>query len=282
MTTEDAAIREVEQAIAEERQSEFLQRYAPMLIAAGSVVVLGVGGWQYYHHSQSSRAEKAAAEYQTATETLTTSPEDGRVALEAFSETAPAGYAAMSDLRRAASLADSGDRAGALALLRKLYDGDAPKRLKQFARLRAAVIALPDGRDAVMSDLGSLTDEKGAFGFYARELANVAALQAKDYEAAYSGFKTASEDVAAPEPVRQRAAEYAALAASGKAGVNLTGEIKLEDLAKALGGAAAGGTAAAPAADGAAIPAPAGQAAANGEAPAPAVPDDNSNSGKDQ
>jgi hypothetical protein len=246
VTTEDSALREIDQAIAEEQQSEFLKKYAPLLIGGASAVVLGVGGWQFYLNGRNANAAKAAADFKSATETLIKSPEEGRLALEAFSADAPDGYAVIADLRRAASLGEAGDRAGALALLREIYAGKAPKRLKELARLRAAVLALADGRDAVLSDLGGLIEGEGAFGHHARELANVAALQARDYEAAYSGFKAASEDLAAPEPVRQRAAEFAALAASGRAGVNLTGETRIEDLTKALG---AGGEEAAPPAE---------------------------------
>lgn len=269
MTTDDAAIREIEQAIAEDQQTEFLKKYAPLLIGGASAVVLGVGGWQFYLNGQQSKAATAAAEFKSATETLVASPEDGRLALEAFSAEAPLGYSVLADLRRAASLGDAGDRAGALALLRKIYAGDAPKRIKEFARLRSAMLALPDGRDAVLADLGSLAEDKGPFGFYARELANVAALQAKDYEAAHSGFRAASEDITAPESVRRRAAEFAALAASGRAGVNLAGEVRLQDLTKALG---AGPAEAAPAEAEAAAPA----------ATVPAEAGNDGNSGKDQ
>lgn len=234
MTTEDAAIREVEQAIAEQEQTEFVKKYAMPLIGGATAIVLGVAGWQFYLGSEKSAAAKAAEEFKSAAEMLVNSPEEGRLALEAFSAEAPLGYAVMADFRRAASLGESGDRAAALTLLRKIYAGKAPKRVKDFARLRSAILALPDGRDAVLADLGPMTGDKGSFGHYARELANVAALQAKDYEAAYSGFKAAAEDPSAPEPLRQRAAEFASLAAAARAGVDLVDETRIEDLTEAL------------------------------------------------
>jgi hypothetical protein len=236
VTNEDVAFREVDQAIAEERQTEFLKKYGAVVIGGASAIVLGVAGWQFWNAQSARTAETAAAELQSASETLAATPEDGRLALEAFSAEAPSGYALMADLRRAGSLAGEGDREGALLLLRKVYgDRAAPKRLRELARLRAATLALSDGRDAALGDLGDLVQSKDPMGPYAREIAAVAALTAKDYEGALAMFREAADDASAPETLRQRARELAALAASGKAGVNLTGEARLEDIVKALG-----------------------------------------------
>ncbi len=234
MTNEDAAFREVNQAMEEEAREAFFKKYAVLIAGGAATVVAGVGGYQIWRAQADARGETAALEFKTATETLAASPDDGRAALASLAESAPDGYALMAELRRAGSLADT-DRAGALVVYRKVYDdGDAPKRLRQLARLRAAALSAADGRDAVLADLGDLTEDASALGYYARELSAAAALAAKDYETALSMFKKAADDVAAPEPVRQRAKEFAALANAGKAGVNLAGEARLEDLAKAL------------------------------------------------
>lgn len=236
MTSEESVFREVDQAVAEERQWAFFRESGPLLIAGAAAIVLGVAGWQLWSARQAAAARQAAITFSSATRILATSPEDGREALKALAESAPAGYAALADMRLGASLADSGDHEGALAVYRRLYkNGGAPQRLRELARLRAAMLSLADGRDAVLADLGPLTESSSPFGYYAREISAVAALEAKDYEAAYEMFKRAAADREAPEPVRQRAEELAALAAAGKAGVNLTGEARVEDLMKALG-----------------------------------------------
>lgn len=239
MTNDETAFREIEQAIAEDQQLAFFRKFGPAVIGGAAAIVFGVGGWQFWQMRQAAAAQKAAAEFKTATETLTSAPEDGWVALEAFSAEAPRGYAVLADMRRAASLAGAGKREEALAVLRDVYAaGGTPKRLRELARLRAAALALADGRDAVLNDLGDLAQETSAMGHYAREMMGIAALEATDFESALSIFRNAADDVAAPEPLRQRAAELAALAAAAKSGVNLTGEARLEDLAKALDAAA--------------------------------------------
>lgn len=240
MTNDETAFREVDEAVAEAQQLQFLRKYGALLMGGAVAAIAAVAGFQIWQGQQNAAAVKAATEFESATETLAKAPEDGRLALEAFSAEAPEGYALMADFRRASSMAGGGDRAGGLAVFRKIYaDTAVPKRLRDLARLRAGLLAVNDGREAVVTDLGEVPSRADAMSYYAREILGLAALQAKDYESALAEFKKAKDDVAAPEPVRLRAAEFHALAAAGKAGVNLTGETRLEDLAKALD--AAGG-----------------------------------------
>ena len=86
-----------------------------------------------------------------------------------------------------------------------------------------------------MSDLGNLTDATGPFSFYAQEVLALAALFEKDYEVSLSAFRALSINLEAPQGVRERAEEFAALASAAKEGVNITGETRLDDLLKAVG-----------------------------------------------
>ena len=236
MTNDETAFREVDEAMAADRQNAFFRENGTAIIGGALAIVAVVAGWQLWSAQKSATAEKASMEFATATEMLAKSAEDGRVALQAIAENGPDGYAALAELRAAASLAAT-DRSGALAIYRKVYaSGSAPRRLRELARLRAAALAFPDGRDAVLADLGELPDGKSTFSYYASELAALAALQAKDYQGAESMFRRAAADPQTPGPIRQRAEEFAALASAGKAGVNLTGEARVDDLLEALGG----------------------------------------------
>lgn len=235
MSNDETVFREVDEAVAAERQHEFFRRNAALLIGGAAAIVLGVAGWQFWSAQTDARSQDAALRFSTAIETLEGSPEDGRAALEAMSEESHKGYSLLADMRRAGSLA-AVDREGSLRLYRRIYDdGAAPRPLRELARLRAAALAFDDGRDAVLSDLGSLPESDSPFRYYAAELAALAALQAKDFQAAESMFEQAAADPDAPAPVRQRAAEFAAIAEAGKAGVNISGEARVDDLLRALG-----------------------------------------------
>jgi hypothetical protein len=235
VTNDETAFREVDEALAQDQQWEFLRKRGALLIGGAAAIVLGVAGWQAYNAHQRSQNEKAAVAYKDAGETLNKDPEAGKKELAALAETGPDGYAALATMMRAGVLAQSGDRDGALAAYRELYKGAGPKRMKELARLRAATLAMKDGRDAVLADLGDLSESKTKLGYYARELEALAALEAKDYETAQSMFAKAAADENAPEPLRQRAGEFAALALAAKSGANITGDFQSNDLLKALG-----------------------------------------------
>lgn len=230
----ETLLREVDQELAQDRQLEIFRKHGAALIAGAVAIVAAVAGWQVWTHMKTSAAEAHALEFRNAVELLETDREAGRAALDALAQE-NSGYAALAALRRAASYAAGGERLKALESYRAIARGGAPKRVREMAQLRAGYLSLADGRDAVMSDLGSLAEDKGPFGYYARELLGLASLQAKDYESAEAAFSALAGDANAPAGIQDRAAEFAALTASAKAGVNITGEARVEDLLRAVG-----------------------------------------------
>ena len=235
MANEDTALREVDQELAEERQWEMFRKYGPLVIGGALAIVLGVAGWVWWNAHKTSVAETQALVYRDAVELLSDDQDEGRDALNALAEEG-GGYGVLAQFHRAASYARGGERLKAVETYREIYNnGSTSKRVRELARLRAAYLSLADGREAVLDDLGDLPNSTGAFSVYARETSALAALGAKDYETALSMFRQLSIDIAAPEPVRTRAEDFAALAASGKAGVNITGETRVDDLIDALG-----------------------------------------------
>lgn len=232
---EDSVIlKEVDQALEEDQTWEFFRKNGAALIGAAVLLVGGVAGWQVYGHLKTQTAERQALEFRNALELLEENHEAGRSALEALAAE-KGGYAALAGLRRASSYAAGGERLKALEIYRSIADGDAPRRIRELAQLRAAYLALADGRDAVMGDLGDLAESDGPFSYFAKEILGIASMNAKDYESAAATFNELSLDLGAPAGIRDRAEEFAALAASGKAGVNITGETELEDLLNAVG-----------------------------------------------
>lgn len=235
MAEDESVLREVEQELAADRQWAFFRQYGPILIGGAAAIVAGVAGWQIWSARQDARASVAAVDYAAALKQLSANADEGREALAAVAEEAPEGYAVLARFRRAASLASSGDREAALGAYRAIYDDvGASAHFRDMARLRAAYLSIGDGRQATTADLGGLIDQATIFGAYAREIAAIAALEAGDYADAQAMFERAVADVATPLPVRQRAEEFAALAAAGAAGVNIKGQARVEDLLNAL------------------------------------------------
>jgi hypothetical protein len=234
VANDESVLREVDQELAEEQQWAQFRRHGPFLIGAAVALVAGVAGWQAWSHFKTSAAEETALEYRDAVELLEEDQEAGRAALASIADES-GGYGALAAMQRAGSYASGGERLRALEIYRGVASGSAPKRVRELAQLRAGYLALVDGRDAVIVELGALPEAEGLYGYYAREIMGLAALGAEDYETALSNFRQLSIDISAPQGVRDRAEEFAALAAAARAGVNISGEARVEDLLKAVG-----------------------------------------------
>ncbi|MHA7871363.1 MAG: tetratricopeptide repeat protein [Hyphococcus sp.] len=235
MANEDSALREVDQELAEERQWATFRKYGPAAIAGAAAIVIGVAGSQVWDARQTGAAKDQALEFRSALELLSEDQTAGRAALQVIADTASSGYGELAAMHRAASFARGGERLAAIAAYREIYNGGAERNIRELARLRAAYLSLSDGREDVLNDLGDLPQNGGSYAYHAREVAGLAALKAKDYETALSMFRELSIDLGAPPALRERAENFAALTAAGKAGVNVTGETQLDDLLSAVG-----------------------------------------------
>lgn len=219
MTNDDPILREVDQALAEDKTATEFKKNLPLIIAAAVAVIAGVGGYQAWQANKTATAEKASLAYQSAVEAG--EGDEAEKQLEALAA-GGGGYALIAKMQLAGEHASHGETGKALSLYRDVYGaGGGSKRIKDLARIRAAYISVSEGRDAVIKDIGALETDTSALGHYAREILALAALKAKDFQTAETMFLKAAADLAAPEPVRQRAKEFAALATAGKSGVAL-------------------------------------------------------------
>ena len=219
MTNDDIIFREVDEALAVDKSSQTIRKNLPLIVGAALAVVIGVGGWQVYTQQRDAAAAKASAAYSEALKAG--EGETADAALQALAKDG-GGYATLAKLRLAGDEATKGEREKALSLFREVYDaGGGSRRLKDIARLRAAYLSLTDGREAVIKDLGDLETDQTSIGYYAREILALAAIKAGDFQAAEQMLRKATTDAKAPEPIRLRAGEFAALASAGKAGVAL-------------------------------------------------------------
>lgn len=236
MANEDSVLREVDQELAEDRQWTLFRRYGPAAIGASLALVVGVGAWQGYQGAQTRAAYENALAFSEALETLEENPIDGRAALEEIAETGSSGYAMLAQFQRGASLARDGNVEAAADAYQSVYEKSAaPSSLQQLARLRAAYLTLETNGETAVTHLGDLAGGASPFRFHANEVIGVAALQSENYDRAIAVFDRVALDVEAPVSISSRAKEFAALARAGKAGVNITGEVRLDDIIGAVG-----------------------------------------------
>jgi len=147
------------------------------------------------------------------------------------------GYAALASFRQASLLAQEGDTAQAYQVYRSITQLEGVSRhVQDLARLRSAYLSLDNAdRDTVMADLGALPQASTPMGYYGRELVALADLSAKDYDAAIAGFDALAASIATPVTLRSRSEEFAVVARAGKAGANITGQARVQDLLDSLG-----------------------------------------------
>ncbi len=275
MANEDGLIREVDEGLAEDDFWRSVQKRGPYILGAAAAIVAGVAGFQVVDARKGAAAGAAAEQFYGILSDEDAVLEERFQRLKQFEEASPAGYSIVARFRIAGGLAADGDAEEAREVYRSIYEGDAaPKRLRQLARIRAAHLALDAGRDAVIDAVGDLETDASQFGFFAREALAFAALKAGDYATAAATFDDAAADLAAPEGVRTRAREFAALAKAATAGDGLewpkpqtAADIVRsigDDLTDAFGESAASAAAAALAAGAEASPADDGSDAADG------------------
>ena len=235
MANDESVLREVDQDLEEERQWARFRKYGPAAIAGAILLVAGVAGWQIFNAQRDAAAKEQSLELRNALELMADNPVSGREDLAVIAETSNTGVGILAQFHRAASFARNGERLSAIEAYRDIYNKSAsPKRLKTLARLRAAYLSIADGRDAVFSDLGDLEQSPDTFGYYAKEISGIAAIQEKDFETAIAIFEGLANDIAAPEAISQRAKEFKAHAETGKAGVNISGDLQVDDLLGAI------------------------------------------------
>ncbi len=237
MSTEDSTLREVDQELAEERQMDIIRKVGPILAIGALALVVGVGVVQYLNSQKENVANAGAVAFHNAQFAFDDGETVGNDALDAIIEGDAKGYAALAAFQKAAILSRQGDVTQAYIHYQKIVSmEDITPNLQNLARIRSAYLSLDvGGRDAVLSDLGTLPQEETPLGYYARELVALAHLTAEDFDEAISGFENLSRSFATPPALKQRATEFAVLAKAGKAGANISGEARVEDLLESFG-----------------------------------------------
>ncbi|MEO0399783.1 MAG: tetratricopeptide repeat protein [Pseudomonadota bacterium] len=232
MANDESLLREVDEGLAEDRLSQTLRDRTSWLIGGAAIIVVAVAGYQFYSSAKAREAADAARGLSAVLADETAGPEEREASLDLFLEDAPSGYAALARFRLAASQAAAGERVEALANYRAVAeDGALTPRMRDLASIRAAHLALPDGRSAVIDIIGDLETDASPLGFFAREALGLAALKDGDYQTAQATFEDIVAASSAPTGVRRRAEEFAALAAAGSA----NGAIEWPDLDAAVG-----------------------------------------------
>ncbi|MFV3076402.1 tetratricopeptide repeat protein [Niveispirillum fermenti] len=215
--------REVDEDLRREQLLSFWKRYGGIVIGAAVLVVAATAGnvgWKYWRSAQMENRtavlSQALAPLRPAAEG--TAP-DTRAAAEALSQAAArlgGGHATLARLYEAGLRARDGQRDQALALYDAIAgDGGADPALRDMALLLSVQHQADDGdAKALRIRLEPLLKAGNAWRASALETAALLSIRAGDMVDAQALLKQLSEDSTAPQALRARATELAALHAA--------------------------------------------------------------------
>jgi hypothetical protein len=216
----DEFIREVDEAVRQDRWMQLWKRYGTYMVGAALAIVLGTGAGVAWRNWQESQRQSEALRFAAAEQLLRQDQaNEAAAAFRALAEDAGSGYRVVARLRAAEAEAAAGESAAAVATLDHLSESDAARAVyRQLGDLltlqrefdRAAADAL-EGRVA------ELTAPDAPWRHSALELEALAQIRAGDLDGARRTLDTLLADPRTPANLSRRAAELMA-AIGGPAG----------------------------------------------------------------
>lgn len=215
--TDNSFIREVDDAVRQERYKALWDRLGIYVICLALVLIIGAAAYNIWKYLEESQAETAGDAF-TAALTLKNDADQAE-ATKAFGDLAkdgPSGYSILSRFQLASSQAKAGETEKAVAAYDELAkDRRVDAILKGLAKLQAASLRLDNADYAEMQErLNSLAQGKSAWRFSAQELLGLSAYQNDDLSAAEERFSALLVDAGTPRNMRDRANVMLALIVS--------------------------------------------------------------------
>lgn len=215
--TDNSFIREVDEAVRQERYRALWDRFGVYVIGLAVALIVGAAAYNIWKYVQESEAETAGDAF-TAAVALKNANEQEK-ATEAFEELVkdgPSGYAILSRFQLASSQAKAGETDKAVESYEALAkDRRVDAILKGLATLQAATLRLDQADYAEMQKrLDGLASGKSAWRFSAMELLGLSAYQNGDLKAAEDQFSALLVDAGTPRNMRDRANVLLALIVS--------------------------------------------------------------------
>lgn len=206
----DEFVREVDEAVRQDRWATLWKRYGAFLIGGVLAIVLGAGGGMAWREYQRSARLSEADQYAAAVQLLQQNqPAEAAEAFALLADDADSGYAVLARLRAAEARALAGEREAKLETLQQLaQDDDLTPMYRDLSRLLAAQLQLDQGEaEAVAGELDELTGADQPWNHVALELKALVQMRTGDHTAARRTLTGLASDPATPVNLARRSAE---------------------------------------------------------------------------
>lgn len=209
----DEFIREVDEAVRQDRWLQLAKEYGAYVIAGALAIVIGTAagvGWRTYRHNQQLEQARRYA----AAENLLRQDHPGEAgkAFLALAKNADGGYGIIARLRAAEAQAKAGETKSAEEILNSLSkDGKAAPEYRQLGDLLAVQRDFDTADPASLAGrLAGLTEPGAPWRYSALELEALAQLRAGQTDAARRTLGDLTKDPGTPPDMSRRAAELLA------------------------------------------------------------------------
>lgn len=205
---------EIDEELRAEKAQKLLLRYSGVIGGVAFAIVAAASGWQGWNWWEKRQDAAAATAFISAITPIDASPNldpGARAALgtslDSLTASAPQGYRTLARLRSAALKADAGDLQGAAALWDQVAgDAAVDPLIRDLATLIWAQRLIDQGDPARLeARLRPLIEPGNAWRPLAQEQLALLDLRQGKAEAARIALRKLSEDVTAPDGVRNRA-----------------------------------------------------------------------------
>jgi hypothetical protein len=208
MSDRDSFLREVDEAVRQDRYQQLWDKYGVYALGLAVLVVACVAGYKGWTYWQQKQAQDAGAKF-----TQALAMEDGADAakanemLTALAESGPAGYRVLARFQLAAAAAKAGETDKAVAEYDALAtDASVDPILQGHATLQAAALRLDKADYAEMERrLKGVIDSGSAWRFSARELLGLSAYRLNNMSEAQRQFGELVGEQGTPSNLRERA-----------------------------------------------------------------------------
>lgn len=210
--TNEAFLREVDDAVRQDQLVDFWTRYGKAVIAVIVTGLIALAGWLWWQSTQNTVAGTQGEELSAVLDELGAGRTAGVDAKLKSLESARAdGYRAAAKLTRAAMIAQQGNAKGAAAQFGAIAgDASLPQPYRDLALIRQTATEFDTLKPAqVVARLTPLAVQGGAFHGSAGEMIGVAQLRAGQPQRAIATFTAVANDEAVPQTIRRRLGQLA-------------------------------------------------------------------------
>lgn len=205
--SDESFFREVEEELRQEQLKKLWRKYGAYAVGAAIIIVVGIGGYNFWTFYQANRAAETGARYEAALDLAREGKEAEAVKeFEAIAQGAPGAYETLAEFSRAAFQAKLGESDSAVQIYDSLARSAPDPVLRDLARIRAALLLVDSaGLEEMRRRVAAIDDDGNPWRHSAREVLALTAYRTGDEATALELFQKMVADQGTPAEARQRA-----------------------------------------------------------------------------